>query len=187
MHSSLTALRGVRARAILSLGVVLGLGSVGTLAYWTDSATLTGGSFTTGTLDLTLSGAHNFSTEFAAQNMQPGDSKAAVVTVKNAGSIDFTYTATGSGIGALAPLLRFTVTAGGNLADGGKTCTGGATVVSNVALGANTPVVPTSRSLQAGAEETLCVQATLPATETGGQGSTAQATFTFAAKQVGAP
>ena len=33
-------------------------------------------------------------------NMQPGDSKAASVSVQNAGSLDFTYTATGYGAAA---------------------------------------------------------------------------------------
>ena len=53
----LRGLRSRRTRALLSMGVVLGLGSVTTLAYWTDSATLTGGSFASGTIDLKLDGS----------------------------------------------------------------------------------------------------------------------------------
>ena len=44
----LSGLRSRRTRALLSIGVVLGLGSVTTLAYWTDSATLTGGTLRVG-------------------------------------------------------------------------------------------------------------------------------------------
>ena len=78
-------LRSRRTRALLSMGMVLGLGSVTTLAYWTDSATLTGGTFASGTIDLRLDGSDNnpssFSTAFAMSNLSPGQSKAVVVPV----------------------------------------------------------------------------------------------------------
>ena len=43
-----------RVRALLSLGLLLGITQVGTLASWTDSATVQGGGFSSGTLDLTV-------------------------------------------------------------------------------------------------------------------------------------
>lgn len=43
--------RSDRVRAVLSLGIVLGFGAVGTLAYWTDDATASGATFESGTLN----------------------------------------------------------------------------------------------------------------------------------------
>ncbi|MEV7396589.1 TasA family protein [Aeromicrobium sp. NPDC092404] len=178
---------------MLSLGVVLGFGAVGTLAYWTDSATLAGGTFTAGNLDIKLGspapGVDNdpaaFTTDFAMTNMQPGDSKAAVVAVRNAGSLDFTYTATGTAPGALNSTLVFRVVPGGTVSGG--TCTGG-TQTFNGSLGAgNTAVIATNRPLASSASENFCVSASIPAAATTGQGQSTTASFTFNAKQVGAP
>lgn len=181
-------LRSTRTRAVLSLGVVLGFGAVGTLAYWTDSASLAGGTFTAGNLDIKLSGVDNdpaaFTTDFAMTNMQPGDTKAAVVDVQNAGSLGFTYTATGNAPGALAPSLVFTVVPGGTIVGG--ECAGTSTY-SGPLTGAATGVITSNRPLASGASETFCVQATLPTGTTTGQGLDTTASFTFNAKQVGAP
>ena len=48
-----------RIRALLALGVVLGLGSVTTGAYWTDDATITGITISSGKLDLKVDGLDN--------------------------------------------------------------------------------------------------------------------------------
>jgi predicted ribosomally synthesized peptide with SipW-like signal peptide len=179
----------VRARAFLSLGLVLGVGAVPTLAYWSDEATLTGGTFTSGTLDIKLSGENNnpsaFTTSFAMSNMQPGDSKSAQVSVQNAGSVDFTYTVTGTAPGGLAPSLTFRVVPGGT-ASGGS-CTGGTQTFNNNLGGGNTGVVTSARPLSAGASESFCVTATIPSGTTTGQGESTASSFTFTAKQVGAP
>ena len=45
-----------RVRATLTLGAALGLGAIGTGAYWTDEATLAARPISSGTLDLTLGG-----------------------------------------------------------------------------------------------------------------------------------
>ncbi len=187
-------LRSDRARALLSLGMVFGLGAVGTLAYWTDSSTLTGGTFTAGNLDIKLGspapGVDNsppqFTTDFAAGNMQPGDSKAALVTVRNSGSIGFTYTGTGvSSGGALASLLSFKVVPGGALS-GTTDCTGTASFTGT--MGTAQTVISANRPLSAsGGNESFCVVATLPTGTETGQSTSATATFTFNAKQVGAP
>lgn len=52
VHRLRERVTSVRVRAVLSLGIVLGLGSVSTLAYWTDTGTMTTGSIQAGTLDL---------------------------------------------------------------------------------------------------------------------------------------
>ena len=52
IRSHVAALRSARSRAALSLGVVLAVGATGTFAAWTDSANLTGTTFTSGTLDV---------------------------------------------------------------------------------------------------------------------------------------
>ncbi|KRC63947.1 hypothetical protein ASE12_03705 [Aeromicrobium sp. Root236] len=173
---------------MLSLGVVFGLGAVGTLAYWEDAATLTGGNFKAGNLDIKLSGEDNnpatFTTDFTMLNMQPGDSKAASISVQNAGSLAFTYTATGTAPGTLNATLVFRVVPGGTVSGG--TCTGGTETFNNK-LGTGTPVITANRPLAAGANESFCVSASIPTSATTGQGLSTTASFAFTAKQVGAP
>lgn len=180
-----------RIRAVLSLGIVLGLGTVSTLAYWTDEAALAGGTFQAGTLDIKLDGNQNGSTQFtdsfAATNMEPGQSRAAAVQVQNAGTLPFNYSVSATGNGGLNAFLTYTVRAGGTVS--GTTCTGGTQVFSG-AIGTGTTVSPTrllAVAPNAGNAESFCITATLPTGTTGGQGQTAQVDFTFNAKQVGAP
>jgi len=187
----LRGLRSRRTRALLSTGVVLGLGSVTTLAYWTDSATLTGGTFASGTIDLRLDGSDtdpaSFSTAFAMSAMSPGQSKAVVVPVQNNGSVTVTYVASGianniaPNAGTLASLLDFKVvplgTVGGS--SPAQTCTGTASFTG--ALASSTSVITTARTLAPGASENVCIQATLPTGTTTGQNNTANAVFTFTA------
>ncbi|MET1060113.1 MAG: SipW-dependent-type signal peptide-containing protein [Nocardioides sp.] len=187
----LGGLRSRRARALLSLGVVLGLGSVTTLAYWTDSAALTGGTFKSGTIDLKLDSVDNnpssFSTGFAMNNMAPGQSKAVVVPVQNTGNVAFTYVASGisnniaPNPGTLASLLDFKVVPLGTVSGSSptQTCTGTGTFSGSLA--SSTSVVTTARTLAPGASENVCIQATLPAGTTTGQNNTANAVFTFTA------
>lgn len=188
---ALRGLRSRRTRALLSLGVVLGLGSVTTLAYWTDSATLTGGSFASGTIDLKLDSADtnplSFSTAFAMGNMAPGQSKAVVVPVQNNGNVTFTYVASGisnniaPNPGTLASLLDFRVVPLGTVTGSSptQTCTG--TPTYSGTLGTSTSVITTARTLAPTTSESVCIQATLPAGTTTGQNNTANAVFTFTA------
>src|SRR5262245_51518747 len=89
-------LRSPRLRAALALGVVVALGSVGTLAAWTDQVTVTGATFSAGTIDLKVNGQDsNVSfTTMSLSNMVPGNSTAGVLTVSNSGSAPLRYTAT---------------------------------------------------------------------------------------------
>ncbi len=69
-------LTSTRVRAMLSLGVALGVGAVGTFASWTDDVTVTGTTFTAGTLDLLVNGGDPpaaYTTLNVASNMVPGN------------------------------------------------------------------------------------------------------------------
>jgi predicted ribosomally synthesized peptide with SipW-like signal peptide len=194
-----TILRSTRLRALLTLGILLGLGSVGTLAYWTDQAVVTGGSFTSGTLDVKVSGADSFTwSAFALSDMTPGESVAASVPVQNAGSIPFTYSATALGSGGLLPALTFKVYVGGTASNSGSlanadrtgSCSGTQIGSAYTLTTTAQAVIPTAdqQSLAVGGSQSVCVVATLPATAGNAyQGTDAATTFTFDAKQVGAP
>ncbi|OZC71100.1 hypothetical protein CH251_16655 [Rhodococcus sp. 06-462-5] len=93
------ALISARARAIMSIGIVLGLGAVGTLAAWSDTATATSGVFTTGRLDIKVGtpAVDNdpplFATTLANPAIFPGDTVSAGLLVTNAeGSVANTFT-----------------------------------------------------------------------------------------------
>ncbi|MGA8987301.1 SipW-dependent-type signal peptide-containing protein [Aeromicrobium sp.] len=103
-------LRSTRARAVLSLGVVLALGSTGTMAYWTDSATISGVTFTSGTLDLAVNnntggtgsdgstvgtGGSTAQTSLSMTAMAPGNTSAQLLTIKNPGTAPLKWTAAG--------------------------------------------------------------------------------------------
>lgn len=203
LSSGFTRIKSTRVRALLSIGMVFGLGAVGTLAYWTDSATLAGGTFTAGKLDIKLgtpavdNNPPQFTTDFAMTNLQPGGpAKAAVVTVRNTGSVDFVYSvsglATNTGAGVLASVLNFKVVPGGALNVGATDCTGTSTFNNTMAttqtvVPFSPPVTPTAPRINAAATDTFCVVASLPSSVTTGQTDSATAAFTFTAKQVGAP
>lgn len=90
------ALVSARARAIMSTGIVLGLGAVGTLAAWSDTSVAKSGQFKTGTIDIMLDGVANnpasISTGLKKASMLPGDAVSAAFVVQNQGSVVFTYT-----------------------------------------------------------------------------------------------
>lgn len=190
----------VRLRALLSLGIVLGFGSVSTLAYWTDTATMNTGAITSGSLDLQLSGnlagqggTWNNSS-FAFANMIPGESFALTVPVQRAAnSAPFTYTATGAASGGLASHLRWTVTAGSAgsqtvSANGVRTQScGGTTLASNVTLGGTAAnVISSARSLSgSNYSENICIRVELPSSATNAaQSQSATASFVFNANQI---
>ena len=200
-----------RVRALLSLGIVAGFGAVGTLAFWTDDATITSSSFSAGRLDVTLNdqlagAANNGGTTsdatFTLADMIPGESIARTVKVGNAGTVGLTYTAKAWNSGTLASGLRWTVVAGatagnsGTLAAGNRTgtCTAGTTTATNVMLettaGTATTVITPKRTITATAPifENVCVIATLHSGAGNAlQGTSASATFTFNGTQLGAP
>ncbi|MFD1858568.1 hypothetical protein EHW97_09200 [Aeromicrobium camelliae] len=184
-------------RAVLSLGLLLGLGVSGTMAYWTDQATVATGQLAAGRLDLTLNGqlagpgGTTADTAFTVGDLVPGESFARAITVGNAGTVPLDYTAVAHTNGALGPGLRWSVVAGGTATNSGSstngnrtgTCTGG-----TLTFSAPTPVVPARRPLAAGASETLCITVTLDRSATSSlQGATATASFVVNGVQRGAP
>ncbi|WFR72167.1 SipW-dependent-type signal peptide-containing protein [Prescottella defluvii] len=162
------ALTGSRPRAIASLGIVLGLGAIGTLAAWSDTATATSGVFSTGSIDLQLNGnqgnpnAYAFTT-LTKTSMMPGDSVAATLPVQNTGTTPFNYTMVANATSSeLAPQLKVVISTGSS---NGTACSGGTVIANNLPLvsGGAANLIPTARPLAVGASETLCFQVTLDA------------------------
>lgn len=202
--------RTVPVRALLSLGIVLGLGTTGTLAYFSDEATVTAGSFTSGKLDLTLDQASGGSatigqngsyakTALAIAGMIPGESVAADISVKNNAGVPFTYKASGkldagSTFPTTAPVkLTFAVYPGtasntGTQAAGNRvgTCTGTALFAAAALTTTAQDVIASARTLASDASESICVKVAL-ATDADNtyQDRTATATFVFRAAQLG--
>lgn len=179
-----------RIRAILSLGIVLGLGAVSTMAAWSDSATVKGGTFTTGTLDMKVgtppvdNNPPQFTTDFAMSNMRPGSSTDAVLTVKNAGTVPFEFTGTASATnaGAGADQLGSVLTLKAYGTSSGGTCTGEPISSGTTAADFALP----SQNLTAdetGDTQSLCFRASLPANAaTSLQGKSSVITLTLTAK-----
>jgi predicted ribosomally synthesized peptide with SipW-like signal peptide len=156
-----TALISARARAIMSIGIVLGLGAVGTLAAWSDTATATSGVFTTGRIDIKVgnpavdNNPAPFSTALTNTAIIPGNVVSAPLLVSNSGTVPFNYTlsvlASNTGIGALLNSSVFAAV----------TC--GGTALSTV-TGLDTSKSFTSfpRSIAVGATDQLCISVTMP-------------------------
>ncbi len=172
----ISARASVRLRAVLALGTVLGLGSVGTLAAWSTSTTTTSGDFVTGNVDITVDGTEGTPTPTTValnpNTLVPGQSRAAIVTVRNAGTIAVDYSTAAAVTGTLGTNLAVTVRPGATVAADG-TCPG------------TTVVTGTARRTASGASDPLCVQVTLSsAAPTTAQGRTGTATLTFTATGV---
>ena len=185
--------RSTRMRALLSLGLVTAIFVTGTYAYWTDDVTITGTTFTAGTLDLQVNDQDSYTTStlgMASTPMVPGDTSAEVLTLRNNGTVPLKYTLTGGLTGTdatefhTAAALELTIVAGATRSgsDNTATCTGGTVVVGPIALTniTSTAIIGTRRGpVAAAGTEALCFQvafkATAPSTL---QGKTATATFT---------
>lgn len=183
--------RSVRVRALLTLGLLVGLVVTGTSAFWTDDVTITGSTFTSGTLDLQVNDADSYATTTLGMSlMVPGNTSAEVLTVKNNGTVPLKYTLTGGLTGTDAAAfsadsaVRLTVVAGGSKSGSGNTstCTGGTTIYGPTALTTTTTtsLIGTPRGpLAAAGTEALCFQITFSSTAASSlQGKTATATFT---------
>jgi len=126
----------VPVRLLLSLGLVLGFGAIGTVAYWSDEATLATGSITSGSLDLQVGGLDPQTGNVAWQavgadelwrysvreldNVAPGESVAMDLFLRNAGSATLTFTATGiSTTMAMNPHLTASTVLGGTASNTG--------------------------------------------------------------------
>jgi predicted ribosomally synthesized peptide with SipW-like signal peptide len=191
-----------RVRALLTLGLAVGLGTVATLAYWSDQATWSTGPISSGTLDVTLDGnlagqgGTYTQSSFTLSDMIPGESVASAVTVANGGSVTLRYTATATASGGLTSGLTFQVYAGGTATNTGTAaagnragaCTGTSTFGPSALTGSSQSVIATPRQLASGASESVCVVAALPTSADNTlQGTSATATLVFTGKQLGAP
>lgn len=189
--------RGIQIKAMLTLGILVGFGAVSTLAAWTGTATATS-TISAGTVSLGIGGAAEnataatYSVPIAGTDWYPGLSRAAVVVVKNTGSLTVPYSIAGSvaetGTGTLGQGLEISVriNSGLNGTAPNKTCT--TTVPEDVVYSkpAKVPFAGASepRTLASGSSETLCVQYTLPKTasnELQGNATSVELAFTATA------
>jgi predicted ribosomally synthesized peptide with SipW-like signal peptide len=185
--------RSRRVRALLSLGLLGSALVVGTYAYWTDDVTISGTTFTTGTLDLQVNSSDSYSTTtlgMSSTPMVPGNTSAEVLTVKNNGTVPLKYTLTGGLAGTdaaafnTAAALKLTIVSGGTRSGSGNaaTCTGGTTVYGPTSMTnvTTTAIIGTRRGpVAAAGTEALCFQITFDAAAPSTlQGKTATATFT---------
>ncbi|MET1132443.1 MAG: SipW-dependent-type signal peptide-containing protein [Aeromicrobium sp.] len=196
-------LRSTRTRALLSLGLVLGLTSVSTLAYWTDEAQLTTGSIQSGSLDLLIldgrlegQGGAVTDTAMSASSLIPGETFAFTVPVqRKANTAGFSLTATATAAGTASPHLQWAVfegTAGTQVtnANGIRTNTCSGTQLSaGVTLDATVKsVISSSAPVNLGGStysKNLCFRVTMPTTTgNGAQSTSGTATFTFSASQL---
>ncbi|MDD5152496.1 MAG: TasA family protein [Candidatus Pacebacteria bacterium] len=99
-------------RILLSLSVIaaVAIGAVGaTRAYFSDTETSTGNTFTAGTLDITL-GTATYTTDVT--NMKPGDVKTLTLNVNNVGSLPLNYTVSTALSGAIMSVDEDLATSG---------------------------------------------------------------------------
>jgi Camelysin metallo-endopeptidase len=165
-----------------------------TLALFTDQETTTA-DFTTGTID--LDGVKIDALVLTTAALMPGDAVTDDVVVENDGTAQLRYAMTTSSTNADAKALRDALTLTIKTVDvttPGTPCDNfdGASTLYNGVLGAATAKFgnpnPGSdsgdRTLDAGANETLCFRVSLPSgTGNGYQGATTTTTFTFDAEQ----
>ena len=75
--------------SLMAIALVIGLVGAGTMAYFSDTETSSGNTFTAGTLDLNVGGENpNLSPDFTFGPLAPGDSGTITYTLNNVGSID---------------------------------------------------------------------------------------------------
>ncbi|WP_164877634.1 SipW-dependent-type signal peptide-containing protein [Prescottella agglutinans] len=153
------ALGGGRVRAALSLGIVLGLGSVGTLAAWSDTATATSNVFKTGVVDLKLGqdpGADNYTfSAFSGSSLLPGSSVQAPLDVRNKGDMAFNYSMTAKATGNTTVAGQITLTVFGN-----GSCSG--TAIKSVTMSTSDQAMITDKGPVGALSgfDTICVKAT---------------------------
>lgn len=191
--------RKSRRHAILSLLLVavslLGLTAVTTGALFSDTQSVSGNQFVTGTVSLNQDVTN---VPVTMLNMAPGDQATGVIHVTNTGTLAERYSMTTknstAGDDVLAAQLVLTIKTGVTTCTKAGFATDG-TVVSTGILGTfagfnnfGDPEVGNQtgdRTLAAGANEDLCMQVSLPkGTDNTFQGKTANATMTFSAEQV---
>ena len=166
------------------------VGSTG--AFFTDTQSVSANSFATGTVDISSDSA---SAVVALSDMAPGDVVTAPITLSNDGSLQLRYAVRSTTTeDALAAQLDLTIKSGVSTCTTGGFDTDGSVLYGAGDLGSTSGLDvigdPTQgpdsgdRTLDAAAEETVCVQVLLP-TSTGNayQGLTTTATLEFVSEQ----
>ncbi|MCD2263904.1 M73 family metallopeptidase [Dietzia aurantiaca] len=162
-----------RVRATLALGMVFGLGAVGTLAQWSQTVTAQTGLFSTAedTLDLTINGEDSEVSFGLRPNLGRGQSFAAMVNLENNGTVDLVYSVdlvtselttqfgTGSQARGNATSLRQAMTV--SLYEGGgtdgQTCTG-TLVLAQAAPATTVTTLLTGAQLPGETTDVYCIQ-----------------------------
>lgn len=172
-----------RAAVVAAAGLLVTAGIAGTYAFWVDSATVTSGSITSGSMDLQLSndasawGAVGIGTAFAANSIAatditPSESYAFTLHVRNVGAADFTYTGTvvrGSSWTFVGDPITVRFYAGGTPSVDTtypiqKTCSGATALGPAVTVAATTTAIfTTARALSHGTSDALCVEVAMAA------------------------
>lgn len=162
------------------------------LAVFTDLTTNDGNSFSSGTVDLTVSPA---TAAVTLANMAPGDRVTEPLDVTNSGLLDLRYAVESTTTeNTLAAALELTVKTGVTSCTPGGFASTGTVVAGPVALGSTTTAAVLGdaaqgadagdRALAPGAAETLCLDVALPlATDNTAAGLTTTATFSFRSEQ----
>ena len=182
-------------KTLATMGVLAGLIavlSISSLALFTDSASVTNNAFTTGGVDISTSPTTALVT---FSSMMPGDQVTAPLTVSNPGTAQFRYAVTSTTTeNTLAGQLDMTIKSGVTTCTNGGFSASGTTVYATGDLGSTTGVNVVGnpaqgahagdRTLNASANEILCVNVTLPLS-TGNtlQNLSSTATFAFNAEQ----
>lgn len=179
---------------LLAVAVPFGLGIQDTFAFWTDSAVINGGTFSSGTLDLKVDGADSYATTtLGMTGMAPGATSAEILVMSNGGTVPLKYTLAGglSGTNAAdfstSATLSLTITTGATRSGTGNaaTCTGGTTIYTGALTSTLTTAILAKRptvALAPAATEPLCFQVTFLSTaDNTVQNKTATATFTASA------
>ena len=176
--------------SVALLLIAVSMVAITSLAVFTDTETVTGNSFTTGTVDIAATPAIAVVTMPA---MAPGDQVTAPLTVDNLGTLDLRYAVTSTTTeDTLAAALVLTIKTGVTTctnaawtADGTVEYTGilgtlaTSPIIGNIAQGFQAG----DRTLAPAGSEILCVNVSLPLAATTGMGTTTTATLTFDAEQ----
>jgi predicted ribosomally synthesized peptide with SipW-like signal peptide len=174
------------ALALIASALLVVGGVASSLAIFTDTETVGGNAFTTGSIQLTASPTTALLT---ASALMPGDSVNGTLVLSNPGTAQLRYAMSASatnadGLGLASQLSLAIRTLGTSCAafDGTLLFAGsiGSASIGNPAAGAQAG----DRALAGATSETLCFRATLPlATGNGYQNAATTATFTFDAEQ----
>lgn len=189
MRTRTSQRRATQVKALLSMGILLGFGAVSTLAAWTGTATATS-SLGAATVSLgvgaTAVDTNSYTVPITGTNWYPGMSQAAVVVVKNTGSVAVPYSISGSitetGAGALGNALNVLVTTGTVTGTSPNVTCSGAHLLEKPALAPFPAAALGPAPLAPQASATLCVQYSLPAGAASSlQGATTSVKLTFTA------